>query len=88
MACHERVMSEAKNESSGPNGNRTRVTGLRTQRPRPLDDGANCYYFITQEVFFKLLIIRGNLIKIYNVFRQLSKGGDGRIFSRPRLGII
>jgi len=28
------------------------------------------------------------LIKIYNVFRQLSKGGDGRIFSRPRLGII
>ncbi len=26
---------------SGPNGTRTRVFGLKGQRPRPLDDGAN-----------------------------------------------
>ena len=25
--------------NGGPNGNRTRVSGVRGQRPRPLDDG-------------------------------------------------
>ncbi len=25
--------------TGGPNGNRTRVSGVRGQRPRPLDDG-------------------------------------------------
>ena len=28
------------NEKSDPNGNRTHVSGVRGQRPRPLDDGA------------------------------------------------
>jgi hypothetical protein len=31
-------------ESGGPNGNRTRVSGVRGQRPRPLDDGTIAKY--------------------------------------------
>ena len=35
----ETVLSGRDEKTGGPNGNRTRVSGVRGQRPRPLDDG-------------------------------------------------
>ena len=32
---------------SDPNGNRTRVTGVKGRCPRPLDDGASAYNYLT-----------------------------------------
>ncbi len=36
------VADEGSLSNGGPNGNRTRVSGVRGQRPRPLDDGTLC----------------------------------------------
>jgi hypothetical protein len=33
------VIKKLLDQDGGPNGNRTRVSGVRGQRPRPLDDG-------------------------------------------------
>ena len=40
-SLHELTKKYFKNTKffGGPNGNRTRVSGVRGQRPRPLDDG-------------------------------------------------
>ena len=49
--------------NGGPNGNRTRVSGVRGQRPRPLDDGT-C--LVRRQIDnFKLKI--GNLFNAFNL---------------------
>ena len=50
--------------NGGPNGNRTRVSGVRGQRPRPLDDGT-CLVRCQIENF-KLNI--GNLFIAFNLY--------------------
>ena len=44
--------------NGGPNGNRTRVSGVRGQRPRPLDDGTAT----------KLIADSGQLIAFFKVW--------------------
>ena len=54
--------SHSKNrETGGPNGDRTRVSGVRGQRPRPLDDGTE---------FRKLLLYFQPVIVTIQVFRN------------------
>ena len=40
VQLEELTVSERSDERRSPDGIRTRVTGLKGQRPRPLDDGA------------------------------------------------
>ena len=47
-----------------PNGTRTRVSGVRGQRPRPLDDGT-IYWFIADSYLFVINLVFGFVCQLY-----------------------
>ena len=47
-------------ETGGPNGDRTRVSGVRGQRPRPLDDGTA---FKEIRLYFQLVILHKKILE-------------------------
>src|SRR3989344_359466 len=63
----------------GPNGSRTRVTRMRTWRPRPLDDGTNTRS-ISQIFALFNLVVGGNLVVIDNILGEVLEDGNCRIF--------
>ena len=44
-----------------PNGNRTHVSGVRGQRPRPLDDGAMKCSVIKKDVYTKKMLLSNTI---------------------------